>query len=356
VNLAWPWPVIYGLGSLLLLTGLFLLYVYFRYSHIVARILEQAPPLHPLRVDPEPGAEEVIFRTSDGIALTGSYLPRRTKYRRGVLIFCHEFLSDRWSARSYVDDQRDYGYDLFTFDFRNHGDSESEPGHEPLQWVSDRDLLDLEAACRYLERRPDRDAKGWAIFGVSRGGGAALCLAAREPRIWAIATDGAFGTRSTMLAYILRWAEIYVGFKWLYRKLPRCFFDYAGWVGRVRSQAKLDRRYLDVETAVSRLAPRPWLAIHGEKDVYIGVEIAEDLFRRAREPKELWIVPDAKHNQCLDADPAEYHARVRNYLARFAPPGPQSTSEQGPDPEVTESEEGVWDSALVTGTNPREPV
>ena len=47
--------------------------------------------------------------------------------------------------------------------------------------------------------------------------------------------------------------------------------------------------------------------IHGEKDAYIGPEIAQDLFRRGKAYKELWLVPEAKHNGCREADPAGIH-------------------------------------------------
>ena len=80
--------------------------------------------------------------------------------RAGVVVFCHEFLGDRWSFQPYTDGLRDLGFDLFTFDFRNHGTSATEPGYEPLQWVSDREVRDLRAALAYLRSRPDRDPAG----------------------------------------------------------------------------------------------------------------------------------------------------------------------------------------------------
>ncbi len=48
-----------------------------------------------------------------------------------MIVYCHEYLSDRWSYHPYVDHLRDLGFDLFTFDFRNHGESENEPGYGP---------------------------------------------------------------------------------------------------------------------------------------------------------------------------------------------------------------------------------
>ena len=62
--------------------------------------------------------------------------------------------------------------------------------------------------------------------------------------------------------------------------------------------------------------------IHGEKDAYIGPEIAQDLFRRGKAYKELWLVPEAKHNGCREADPQGYMARTLSFLERFAPRRP----------------------------------
>jgi pimeloyl-ACP methyl ester carboxylesterase len=305
----------FGLAALVA----FLIYVWVRYSPIVRRIFEEPPVFAPLRVAPEPGGEEVRFGTDDGIELAGTYFPTTAASRTGVVVFCPEFLGDRWSALPYADGLREVGFDLFTFDFRNHGDSGSDRSYQPLQWVSDLEVHDLRAALAYLRTRPDRDPAGVGVFGISRGGGTALVVAAGDPTIWGVATDGAFPTRGTMLAYILRWAEIYVGSKWAWRRMPMWMFTFVGWTGRVVSQWASGRSYPSLERAVARLAPRPWLMIHGEKDAYIGPEIALDLFGYAREPKEAWIVPGAKHNRCREADPAAYRDRLAGFFRAWAP-------------------------------------
>lgn len=308
-----------ALGLAGFLVGLLLLVVHIKYTPVIVRIFADAPPMQPLRVEPQEGGEDVIFPAPDGVALAGTYFPCRTSERKGVIIFCHEYLSDRWSVQPYLGDLLNEGFDLFTFDFRGHGDSESEPGVAPIQWVSDRDVRDLEAAVAYLSSREDADPRGWGIFGISRGGGAAICLAAREPRIWGVVTDGAFGTRLTMYKYIVRWAEIYVPQRWMAEKMPHFVFHFAGWMGRRASEKRLRRRFLNVEDAVGKLAPRPWLSIHGEKDAYIGVEIARDLFDHGRSPKEFWVVPEAKHNRCREADPEGYRSRLLDFYSRAVP-------------------------------------
>jgi pimeloyl-ACP methyl ester carboxylesterase len=300
----------------------FLIFCAIKYAPIIGRIFEEQPRFRPLRVPPAPDGEDVRFKTEDGLELAGSYFRERTGYRVGVLVFCHEFLSDRWSFQPYVDYLRDRGFDIFSFDFRNHGASDSDPGYNPLQWVSEHEVRDLRAAIGYLMSRPDCDPAGVGLFGVSRGGGSALVAAADEPRVWGVVTDGAFPTRGTTLAYVLRWAEIYVTVQFLWKKMPLCVFRFVAWAGRVYSERRLRRRFPDVERSAARLTPRPWLMIHGENDTYIGTEIARPFFDQARDPKEIWIVPGAKHNKCREVEPEAYVSRVGDFLARFAPRRP----------------------------------
>lgn len=311
-----------GLSALILTLG-FIAYLLIRYTPIVGRIFEEKPLFMPLRVAPTPGGENVRFRTRDGLELAGTYYQRRTDTRTGVLVFCHEFLGDRQSVLPYIDVLRDEGYDLFAFDFRNHGESEAEAGYEPLQWVSNREVRDLRAAIAFLRSRPDADPAGVGLFGVSRGGSAALCVAGKDSEVWGVITDGAFPTRGTMAAYIQRWAQIYVGDRPYADWIPRWLYDFISWAGRVRTQYRRGCRFPDVERAVSRLGPRPWLMIHGEKDAYIPPAIAQTLFAEAPSGgKELWIVPGAKHNRCRETDPAGYRDHVIAFIRRSGPRRP----------------------------------
>ena len=68
--------------------------------------------------------------------------------------------------------------------------------------------------------------------------------------------------------------------------------------------------------------------IHGAKDAYIGPEIARTLFNEAAEPKELWIVPEAKHNRCREMSPDAYAARLEWFFRQYAPRGLAGDSER----------------------------
>jgi pimeloyl-ACP methyl ester carboxylesterase len=215
---------------------------------------------------------------------------------------------------------REAGFDLFAFDFRNHGDSQSEPGFNPLHWVTDRELTDLRAALDYLRSRPDADPAGVALFGVSRGGGAALCVAAADPTVWAVATDGAFPTRSTMMHYVYKWAHVLVRHWWL-KLVPKWLYRFAGSTARVQASRRRSVAFPRLERAVPKIPPRPWLAIHGSDDSYVPTEVVEALVRRAGRSAstQLWLVPEAKHNRCREVAPDEYRRRVVGFFVSAAP-------------------------------------
>lgn len=120
-----------------------MIYLTVRYTPKIVRIFELQPLFVPLRVSPFEMGEPVDFRSEDGLRLSGRYFRARTSKRVGVLVYCHEYLSDCWSFHPYIDHVRDLGYDVFAFDFRNHGRSARDPSYNPLQWTSDREVGDL---------------------------------------------------------------------------------------------------------------------------------------------------------------------------------------------------------------------
>ena len=154
--------------------------------------------------------EECEFASLDGVTLRGTYVHRHTQQRHGVVVFCHEFGGDRHVAASYVSGLLDHGFDVFAFDFRNHGTSDHMEGYLPRAWATQYEVQDVLGAIDYLRTSDYADVAGVALMGLSRGGCAAISAASRHDGIWAVITDGAFESRWVTTAYIRRFMPQFV--------------------------------------------------------------------------------------------------------------------------------------------------
>jgi pimeloyl-ACP methyl ester carboxylesterase len=308
------WDVLWvGLGITLLLAllfGVFYLYLRLRYLDIVVRIFQEKPLFIIPRGQPAEDAEEIRFPTTDGLTLCGCYLRARTPRRVGVILFGLEFGSNRWSAVPYCEFLRRAGFDIFAFEPRCQGDSDCQPGYEPLQWVTAFEVLDFRAALAYLRNRPDADPRGVGLFGISKGGSAGLLAAKRDPYLRCFVTDGSFATHTTMVPYMRKWVAIYSTRLRLQKVLPRFVYSLVARDALHRIGRERRCRFPHLEVAIGRLGGRPLLMIHGGGDTYIKPEMARELFERARGPKEFWLVEGAKHNQAFHAANGEYQRRV----------------------------------------------
>src|SRR5207249_3300143 len=79
----------------------------------------------------------------------------------------------RWSSLPYCEHLLEAGYDVFAFESCCQGESDAQPGYEPLQWVTEFEVRDTRAAIAYLKGRPDAAPWGIGVFGISKGRGAA---------------------------------------------------------------------------------------------------------------------------------------------------------------------------------------
>src|SRR5690349_12199779 len=110
----------------------------------MVRIFQEKPLFIIPRGQPVPGAEEVTFRTADGLSVKGCYI-HTAGPRRGVILCGIEFGSNCWSCVPYCDRLLEAGFDVFTYEPRNQGDSDRQPGYEPLQWLTEYEVRDAQA-------------------------------------------------------------------------------------------------------------------------------------------------------------------------------------------------------------------
>ncbi|HEY5990880.1 MAG TPA: dienelactone hydrolase family protein, partial [Streptosporangiaceae bacterium] len=164
-------------------------------------------------------------------------------------------------------------------DFRGHGRSGG------LSTMGDREIKDLEVAVAYAR---ELGYQRVATVGFSMGASIVVRHAGLVGGVDAavsVSGPGRWYYRGTTPMRRVHWAvERRTG-----RLVTRT------WLKTRVSPARWNPVPVPPAEAAARIAPIPFLVVHGDRDVYFPVEHARQLFEAAREPRELWIVPGFGH-------------------------------------------------------------
>jgi pimeloyl-ACP methyl ester carboxylesterase len=235
--------------------------------------------------------QEVTIETADGRELSAWYVPSRN---RTAVLLSHGSGGSRERVAAHVRMLARHGYGVLALD--NPGNGESQ-GHSNGLGYNAQPAVD--AALRWLSRRPDVDPQRIAGFGSSLGAEVLLETAAREPRLRAVVADGA--TRP-MDAHRVGHPAL----------TERAFAAVA--MQAVRGISGM-REAPSLIGIMPRIAPRPVLLIAGGG---APDEIpANRLYRDAGgSTAQLWELADTGHTAGLRTHPAEYERRTTAFLDR----------------------------------------
>ena len=230
--------------------------------------------------------EDVFFTASDGVGLHGWFFPGESET---TLLWFHGNagnISHRISNMVLL--RRQLGVSVFIFDYRGYGRSEGTVSEQGT-------YLDAEAALDYLRSRRDVDvAQNLVFYGRSLGAGVAVEMATRHPAR-AIILETPF----TSIPAMGKTAYPYLPVGLLVRFI-RSRYDSLSKITSVRS---------------------PVMVLHGDRDEIVPLELAEELFDAANEPKRFYTIEGAGHNDThLMGGPAYYDAIAR-FLADPSGPG-----------------------------------
>jgi hypothetical protein len=231
------------------------------------------------------------------------------------------------------------GYAVLAFDYRGFGLSEGERGRlAPQDWAED-----VRAAVDRLSAADEVDAGRIGLLGWGLGGGVVVQSAADDPRVRAVAcvngiADGARSTRAmhdpATWSALLDRVEADRGRRALGGRseitspwdVVRLDLDTAtdGYVGEELYKAPGFGAGVTLESAdlllrfrpqdvVHRIAPRPLMIVHGERNRLHVPEEAREMYERAGEPRELVFLPGAGHTEWMYDD----HPTFRGLVSRL---------------------------------------
>lgn len=307
-------------GSILAALVVIELAVQVALAYFALPLFEKGPLFNVKPTSEDPRAEPVTFVNADGLTLRGGFYHHDDQPARGVIVFCHEYGGNHWSAMNYCEGLWQAGFDVLAFDFRNQGDSDRQPNYEPVHWLTEYEVTDVLGAIDYVAQRPELTGLSIGLFGVSRGGGAALVAAARNAAVESVAVDSAFATDIMMQLYAHRWSTLVVP-AWVYRMIPWWHTLLTLSLIRRISQRRRRVHFANVERWLRRLATRDVFFVSGARDSYVLPEVTHKLAELVGPHcPEPWIVPQAKHNMARQQDPENYDRKLVGFFEKMPAP------------------------------------
>jgi dipeptidyl aminopeptidase/acylaminoacyl peptidase len=229
--------------------------------------------------------QDVAYASHDGMTLRAWYLPPQN----GIVIILLPGLGggrDGMLREGTI--LAHHGYGLLMTEMRScaHPKGQTTLGY--------REAEDLKEAVTWVLDQPGVEHVG--VLGYSLGGITATLGSAEDERIEAVVAEGGFydlvadvtnkgGTNSP-------WETI------MFQVILVCF----------RLETGVNARDASPISVIDRISPRPLLLIYGELEA--GETHPQAQLAQAGEPKELWIVPGARHGGYLDVAAEEWEQRV----------------------------------------------
>ena len=244
----------------------------------------------PIGEPPSTAYEPVTFAASDGLRISGWYV--RSKNRAAVILV-HGGGGDRTGALRHAELLARHGFGVLVYDSRGRG--ESEGSHNALGWGWKNDVA---GALALLRKRPDVDPDRIGGLGLSTGADVLIEVATEHRELKAVVSDGATARSFDDQRNLVGLDET-APFFWTFITAVRVFSG--------SSPGK------PLEELVAKVAPTPLLLIAS------GNSQQESEFNRlyaeaARDPVELWDIPDGTHTAAIRERPEEYERRVIGFF------------------------------------------
>ena len=226
--------------------------------------------------------ESAVFQASDGIRLSGWFVPARTL--SGVILFCHGNSGNISHRLEHIEIFHSLGLSTFIFDYRGYGQSEGKPSEQGT-------YLDAEGAWRYLVRDRQIASSDIVVFGRSLGGAIAAHLAEKKgPSMLII--DSTFTSVQDLRA------ELYPYFPF---NLLSPFLNH--------------NTYNVIATLPSINVPV--LIAHSRQDEVVPFKHSLELFNIANDPKE-FLELSGNHNEGYLVSGGKYRAVLSSFISKHS--------------------------------------
>ena len=286
--------------------------------------------------------EEKVTFLSNGLKLSGIvHTPDnlRPGERRPAFVVLHGFGGNKGGHGQIVmaEQLTQWGYITMRIDFRGCGESKGEHG----RIICLDQVEDASNAVTYMASRPDIDPQRIALVGSSFGAAVAIYAGGADTRVAAVISSGGWGDGERKFRGQHPTPEAWARFTNILEEgrkhrartgrslmVPR--FDIVPIPERLRrnmsagsiiefpaetAQSMYDFR---ADDTVGNISPRPLLLLHSANDSVTPTHESIELFRRARQPAELYLLSDVDHFMFNQENPRVTRL-VADWLERFFP-------------------------------------
>ena len=275
----------------LLLVAAFVVASWILFPLVIAQVVTHTARAHVPTPDLGAAHEDVSFTTSDGLRLEGWFVPSKNG---ATVIVVPGRSGPQKQTRMLVRN----GYGVLLYDRRGEGASDGDPNI--FGWGGERDL---HAAAAYLQSRPDVDPERIGAIGLSVGGEMLIHAAAHSDAFAAVVSEGASGQS--------------VRDELANPDLSERILDLPTQVFLTLSLASFTSELPppSLKSEVAKIAPTPVFFVYGEHGQG-GSERKPNngFYAAAREPKQIWEVPNGQHVAGITTEPEEYERRVVGFL------------------------------------------
>jgi fermentation-respiration switch protein FrsA (DUF1100 family) len=243
--------------------------------------------------------DDLRFTASDAESqLSAWFIPAVAP--KGTIIYLHGVADNKMSGLLLAKVFYDHHFNVFLYDARAHGESGGR--YCTYGYHEKYDVQKAIDQIRKIGAEKKIVVGNIGVFGTSMGAAVAIQASSIEPRIRAIVAEASFAT--------LR--QVTVDYQ---KRLMRLPWHFLRNIAMKRSEiiANFKHREISPLAAVSKIHA-PIFFIHGIEDKFIKYQYTQDLFISANEPKELWFVASANHNNVHDTGQKEYEVRIVNFF------------------------------------------
>jgi len=236
--------------------------------------------------------EEIVIAADDNVKLDG-WLIKAAAPVKGTIIYLHGVADCKIDGIRFAKVMHDNHFNVFLYDSRRHGKSEGK-----YCTFGFYEKYDVSRVIDYLAARKDIELGKIGLFGTSMGAAIAIQAAAIDKRITAVVSENSFATLRT----------IFDDYQKRMIKLP---FHYLRnlVIAHAELRAKFKARDVSPLEAVQSIRI-PILIVYGTDDHLIKHQYSQMLFEKANQPKDIFPIQGAAHNDTWDIAGKKYEQKL----------------------------------------------